>query len=96
MAVDQDQLVLGRQVDLEGITRWLLHPGRENFSARLVQRMENHAANLWQEMSGKMEPGDELRLCRSAIYDPAALYGNDGLAIVRAGVIVEYRVVRDL
>ncbi|WP_160300102.1 hypothetical protein [Devosia limi] len=52
------------------------------------------AIDLVEEMSQTLGPKDELWLCRSVDYQPDALIGEEGLAVVRAGVIVAYRPVK--
>jgi hypothetical protein len=40
----------------------------------------------------RMQPGDQLWLARSRVYEPGILIGNLGVAVVRNGVPIWYRI----
>ncbi|MDB5997084.1 MAG: hypothetical protein JWP42_4220 [Pseudomonas sp.] len=91
---DPKELVLVRPVDVDGVISWLLHPGRAHWKQKFVEEMTQRGTKLVGELHSRMMPPDELWLCRSSAYKPSAMLGHEGLAIVRAGTIREYRLLR--
>ena len=46
-----------------------------------------------RELLADMLPGDELWLCRSRVFEPGHLIGNEGIGLVRGGRTIRYKVV---
>lgn len=95
MQSGQSDLVLGKLADFNTILGYMLNSPPERCSPRLVERMTRCANRLMADMSSRMQPGDELRFCRSLSHGTTSFYGDDGLAIVRESIIIEYQLVRE-
>ena len=65
--------------------------GIEWLSAEFRQQMPSPEKEL-KTLLALMLPGDELWLARSRVFQPEALVGNRGVAVVRDGAPVWYRI----
>jgi len=89
-----EEVMLLERTTLEGYRAWTisLHGGIDNIPQRIREQIPPPAVELAELIEG-MLPTDELWLCRSRVFDPMALIGDRGVALVRDGRPIKYRVV---
>jgi hypothetical protein len=91
--VNGDDVVLLERTTAQGYRDWLISyvGGIEQLSAAFRDRMLSPEKEL-ETLLALMLPGDELWLARSRVFQPEALIGNRGIAVVRDGAAVWYRI----
>lgn len=91
--VTGDEVVLLERIDPQGYREWLLAliGGVEALPADFHNRIPTPEEEL-KTLLARMLPGDELWLARSRRFEPTALLGNRGIAVVRNGHALWYRI----
>lgn len=92
--VTNDHLVLLERITPARYRDWQLSliGGIDALSVEFRNKMPTPEVEL-ESLLALMLPGDELWLARSRVFQPDALIGNKGIAIVRNGTPVWYRIV---
>ncbi len=90
MADIENKLVLVSTVDFDAIVDKMLRPGRSYHNDYFVRRTEEVVRRLFEQVSSERQEGDELWWAHSARFDPEAMFGDEGVALVRAGQVVRY------
>ncbi len=88
-----DEVVLLERANPQRYREWLiaLMGGIEALPAEFWDRIPTPEEVL-KTLLARMLPGDELWLARSRRFEPTALIGNRGIAVVRNGDAVWYRI----
>ena len=88
-----DEVVLLERANPQRYREWLiaLMGGIEALPAEFRDRMPAPEEEL-KTLLARMLPGDKLWLARSRRFEPTALIGNRGIAVVRNGDAVWYRI----
>lgn len=88
-----DEVVLLERTTPQRYREWLvaLTGGIETLPAEFRDHMPAPEEEL-KTLLARMLPGDELWLARSRRFEPTALVGNRGIAVVRNGDAVWYRI----
>ncbi|PDT32285.1 hypothetical protein CO660_00145 [Rhizobium sp. L9] len=91
--VSKDEVVLLERTTPQRYREWLISMmgGIEALPAEFRDGMPAPDEEL-KTLLARMLPGDELWLARSRRYEPTALVGNRGIAVVRNGHAVWYRI----
>lgn len=92
-AVTGDEVVLLDRTNPQSYREWLLAlmGGIEALPVEFRQRIPTPEEEL-KTLLARMLPGDELWLARSQRFEPTALIGSRGIAVVRNGAAVWYRI----
>jgi hypothetical protein len=88
-----DEVVLLERTNPQRYREWLLAliGGVENLPVEFRDRIPAPEEEL-KSLLARMLPGDELWLARSRRFEPTALIGDQGIAVVRNGDAVWYRI----
>ncbi|MBX4918370.1 hypothetical protein HJA76_01320 [Rhizobium bangladeshense] len=88
-----DEVILLERTTPQRYREWLiaLTGGIEAVPAEIRDRIPAPEEEL-KTLLARMLPGDELWLARSRRFEPTALIGNSGIAVVRNGDAIWYRV----
>ena len=91
--VTGDDVVLLERTTAQGYRDWMINyiGGIEWLSAEFRNRMPSPEKEL-ETLLALMLPGDELWLARSRVFQPEVLIGSRGIAVVRDGAAVWYRI----
>jgi hypothetical protein len=90
-AVTAEDIVLLKQTTPQDYRAWLLGLIGSFLPDDLRLRMPSPEEEL-KTLLDRMQPGDQLWLARSRVYEPHALIGNLGIAVVCDGVPIWYRI----
>ncbi|MCZ8181066.1 MAG: hypothetical protein O9309_18755 [Rhizobium sp.] len=90
-AVTAEDVVLLKETTPQEYRAWLLDLTGGFVPDDLRLRMPSPEEEL-KTLLDRMQPGDQLWLARSRVYEPHALIGNKGIAVVREGAAIWYRV----
>lgn len=91
--VTGDNVVLLERTTAQGCRDWMISyiGGIQGLSAEFRNRMPSPEKEL-ETLLALMLPGVELWLARSRVFQPEALIGDRGIAVVRDGAAVWYRI----
>ncbi|HEY4202129.1 MAG TPA: hypothetical protein VGM83_16365 [Devosiaceae bacterium] len=92
--VTSNDVVLLERTDPQAYRSWALAliGGVGSVSSEILEQIPSPEEEL-KTLLDRMLPGDELWLARSRVYEPRALIGSKGIAIVRNGEPVWYRIL---
>lgn len=90
-AVTADDIVLLQETTPQGYRAWHMDMIGRLLPEQLRARIPSPEDEL-KTLLDRMQPGDQLWLARSRWYEPDVLIGNLGIAVVRDGVPLWYRV----
>jgi hypothetical protein len=88
---DSDELVLIERTTPQAVREWQLSAFHPNERPKIAARFRRPPEEEFADLVALMTPGDELWRCRSRMFDPWALLGDEGVAIVRNGKPIRYR-----
>lgn len=90
-AVTAEDVVLLKETTPQDYRAWRLDLIGSFLPDDLRLRMPSPEEEL-KTLLDRMQAGDQLWLARSRVYEPEALIGNKGIAVVRDGAAIWYRV----
>lgn len=90
-AVTAEDIVLLQETTPQDYRAWHMDLIGGFLPNELRLRMPGPEEEL-KTLLNRMQPGDQLWLARSRVYEPSALIGNLGVAVVRNGAPIWYRI----